>query len=240
MVPRVADPSRVGTDTARENTASRIKALARDERLRNLRLALLPPLRLTYRTPWPTVPVREDLPFLLNALGLTGTAAEIGVRDGFFSEVILARWKGAKLISIDPWREFATDDYVDVSNVEQEGHEANLASTKGRLERFGARSDIWRDTSVEASARVTDASLDFAYLDARHDREAVLEDLGAWWPKVRPGGVLAGHDYVDGLFTAGDFGVKSAVDAFFGERGIRVRSTFGDPPWPSWYVLRPK
>jgi hypothetical protein len=240
MVPRVADPSRVGTADAQENRPGRLKALGRSERLRAARLASLPAFRVTYRTPWPLVPVREDLPFLLNALGLRGDGVEVGVRDGFFSEVLLDRWRGGKLTSIDPWREFRTDDYVDVSNVEQEDHEANLATTRSRLARFGPRSDIWRDTSVEAAARVPDDSLDFGYLDARHDREAVLEDVGAWWPKIRPGGVLAGHDYVDGRFTAGDFGVKSAVDSYFGSRGIRVRSTFGDPPWPSWFVIRPK
>ncbi len=239
MVPRVADPSRVGTGEARENRAPPLKALGRTEALRRLRLAALPPLRATYRTAWPLVPVREDLPYLLNARRLRGTGAEVGVRDGFFSEVLLDRWTGARLISVDPWREFLTDDYVDVSNVEQEDHEANLATTRARLARFGPRSEIRRATSAEAAAAIADGSLDFAYLDARHDRAAVTEDLEAWWPKVRPGGVLAGHDYVDGLFTAGEFGVKSAVDGFFAAQGVRVRSTFGDPPWPSWYVIRP-
>ena len=35
------------------------------------------------------------------------------------------------------------------------------------------------------------------FIDARHSYDAVLEDLNAWWPKIRPGGILAGHDYVD-------------------------------------------
>jgi hypothetical protein len=44
---------------------------------------------------------------------------------------------------------------------------------------------------------VPDASLDYVYVDARHDYCGVKEDLEAWWPKLRRGGILAGHDYLD-------------------------------------------
>ena len=39
-------------------------------------------------------------------------------------------------------------------------------------------------------------SLDFVYIDARHDYCAMTEDLLAYWPLVAPGGILAGHDYM--------------------------------------------
>ena len=84
--------------------------------------------------------------------------------------------------------------------------------------------------------------MDFVYIDARHDYESVLEDLDAWCPKMKPGGIIAGHDYVDGMFAQGDFGVKSAVDEFFGERGIPVHGTKGPSPvelFPSWIVEVP-
>ena len=217
-----------------------VKALAKRPELERVRMAMLPPMRATYARPRPVVPVREELPFLLNARGLLGTGAEVGVKTGWFSEVLLDRWKGRKLISIDPWEADAPDAYVDVANVTQEQHDAFLSETQGRLERFGPRSEIWRDYSTTAADRVADRSLDFVYLDARHDHDSVIEDLEAWVGKVKPGGVIAGHDYVDGQFEEGDFGVKSAVDRFFGERGVRVTGTWGDPPWPSWIVLIPE
>jgi hypothetical protein len=68
----------------------------------------------------------------------------------------------------------------------------------------------------------------------------VTVDLELWWPKIRPGGVLAGHDYLDGEIAAGTFGVKSAVDRFFGLIGLPVFATDADWPWPSWIVLRPR
>ncbi len=107
---------------------------------------------------------------------------------------------------------------------------------------YGTRSDIWRLTSVEGAKQVPDGSLDFVYIDARHDYESVLEDLNAWFSKVKPGGIFAGHDYVDGMLAQGDFGVKSAVDEFFAERNIPVRGTEGPSAveqFPSWVVEMP-
>lgn len=92
-------------------------------------------------------------------------------------------------------------------------------------------------TSLEATAKIPDYSLDFVYIDARHDYESVMEDLNAWQSKVRPGGVLAGHDYIDGHFSAGVFGVKRAVDEFFAARGTPVYSTLMDAPWLTWLTV---
>lgn len=49
--------------------------------------------------------------------------------------------------------------------------------------------------SWEAAAQFEDGGCDFVFIDAAHDYESVKKDIAAWWPKVAPGGVLAGHDY---------------------------------------------
>lgn len=196
--------------------------------------------RGTYARTLEHVRVRTELPHLLNARGLVGDAVEIGVKRGRYSEHLLRRWRGRRLISIDPWAEAAPDEYVDRANVEQDVHERYYAETRARLARFGPRSEIWRTTSVEAAARIPDASLDFVYIDARHDYDSVREDVLAWLPKVRPGGILAGHDYADGRFVQGDFGVKRAVDEIAAERGLAVHATDGRPRaieiFPSWLI----
>ena len=71
----------------------------------------------------------------------------------------------------------------------------------------------------------------------------MTEDLEAWASKVRPGGILAGHDYVDGDLPQGEFYVKSAVDDFFGARGIPVHGTEGPSAvemFPTWIVEVPE
>lgn len=182
---------------------------------------------------------RRELPELLNRRGLLGRAVEVGVATGNFSELILSRWRGEHLLSVDPWAAAPAEEYVDVSNRSQDEHDAAHQRAIGRLGRFGDRSTVWRMTSMEAAGRVEPASLDFAYIDGRHDYESVKEDLELWYDKVRPGGILAGHDYRDGVVAQGVFGVRSAVDEFFAERGLPVKATYVDAPWSTWYVEIP-
>lgn len=55
--------------------------------------------------------------------------------------------------------------------------------------------NAYQGTSVEIAARYNAHTLDMVYIDADHSYEAVKKDIAAWWPKVKPGGRLAGHDY---------------------------------------------
>jgi FkbM family methyltransferase len=196
-------------------------------------------LRATYGQSLAFLSNRQELPHLLNARGLFGCGVEVGVQRALYSAHLLSAWQGAHLISVDPWSEAPAGDYVDIANVPQHEQNAIFDEARQRLSPFGERSTIWRQTSADASARVPHHSLDFVYLDARHDYASVLEDLEAWFDKVRPGGILAGHDYIDGTFPAGEFGVKSAVDQFFARRGIAVYSTSQDTPWLTWLVQIP-
>ena len=99
-------------------------------------------------------------------------------------------------------------------------------------------------TSLQAADLIDDASLDFVYIDGRHDYESVLADLESWWPKLRPGGIFAGHDYLNGRLPNGEFGVRRAVDEFFADRRLPVHSTDGRPAaveiFPTWIVAAPK
>lgn len=63
--------------------------------------------------------------------------------------------------------------------------------------------------------------VDFVFVDAGHDYESVRQDIALWWPKVRAGGVLCGHDYNGRSDRKGVFGVKRAVDEAFPE-GVKA------------------
>jgi hypothetical protein len=194
----------------------------------------------TYTTTLRHVRTRDQIPELLNRRGLLGTGVEIGVKRGRYSEFLLAHWRGRRLISVDPWQEYPKES--DSGRVYQWPFEQLYVDTQHRLARFGDRSEIWRTTSVEAAERVDLASVDFLYIDARHDHDSVLEDIEAWYPKVRPGGIIAGHDYTNR--DRKGWGVKSAVDEFFGARGLHVHVTAGRPrvveSHASWIVALPE
>jgi hypothetical protein len=215
-------------------------AVMRSTASERIRAGLLRVARATYARTLRVVPSRLEFPFLLNARRLTGSAVEVGVDEGIFSEYLLEHWLGERLISVDPWLEMPPDEYTDTCNTSQASMEEKYEGTQGRLAPFGDRSDVWRETSAEAACRVAPGSLDFVYLDARHSYEGVTDDLQVWFPLVRPGGLMAGHDYNDGVFVEGVHGVRSAVDEFFRARAIPVRHTYTDVPSASWIAQIPR
>jgi predicted O-methyltransferase YrrM len=68
---------------------------------------------------------------------------------------------------------------------------------EGNMSECGVRDMIRlvKMSSSEAASQFDDRSLHFVYLDASLDYEVVKADIAAWLPKIKEGGVLAGHDY---------------------------------------------
>ena len=84
---------------------------------------------------------------------------------------------------------------------------------------------IIREFSDKACNFFPDETFDFVYLDADHSYKGCLRDLRCWNPKVKKGGILAGHDYIDAEMTIRMghrtvFGVVPAVTEFLEEKNI--------------------
>ena len=138
--------------------------------------------------------------------GADGLAcAEIGVWKGDHAELILNALQPTRLFLIDPWRSCEVDGDYGAWMLRVRGRESydNWAArdwepvAEGVRRRFAGdpRVEIVRAESAEAASRFADASLDGVYVDGRHDRPGCLADLRNYWPKVKAGGVLGGHDY---------------------------------------------
>jgi hypothetical protein len=175
---------------------------------------------------------RQHLPFFLNGKQLVGLGVEVGVLTGEFSNHILSAWHGKKLYSIDAWRHFK--GLQDSTNGDPDAHLRTLSATFKSLYLHGERSCIIRELSVEASKLFQDNSLDFVFLDAAHDYVNVKNDLEAWYPKVKKGGIFCGHDYIEGMYQGTQFGVKSAVDEFAALKGHKVNVT-SEAEYPTWW-----
>jgi predicted O-methyltransferase YrrM len=67
-------------------------------------------------------------------------------------------------------------------------------------------------------------TIDFIFIDGDHTYEGVSADLKGWYPKLKVGGVIAGHDY-----NEPNTGVKLAVDSFF-----MFKATTALEDWHSW------
>lgn len=134
---------------------------------------------------------------------------EVGCKNGRTTGHILKTVPDSRVIAIDPWiTQEANGDptretYKDwnFSQIEREFWE-NVGEHKDRC-------TMVRETSEAAAGRLTGemaklratlatdvrASIDLVFIDALHDYESVKQDIGLWWPHVRVGGMLAGHDF---------------------------------------------
>jgi hypothetical protein len=183
----------------------------------------------------PKLQHRDELPALLNAMGLWGYGIEIGVQAGDFSRLLREQWYGDVLYLLDRWGHEPT--YRDIVNVSQQEQEQLFQQVQTMFYKHpGVR--IMREESLVAAPEFEDGWLDWIYLDADHLQAAVAQDLAAWWPKLKRGGLFGGHDYCDGVYHQTEFGVKSAVDAFASERGLRIETT-AETDFPSWYCRKP-
>jgi predicted O-methyltransferase YrrM len=86
--------------------------------------------------------------------------------------------------------------------------------------------NVLKKNSWEIVETYKDESLDFVFIDARHDYLSVRKDLQVWFPKIKPGGIIAGHDYYINM------GVFPAVHEFFqNEQNVEQHGN-------SWLVVK--
>lgn len=145
-----------------------------------------------------------DRDALLRALPDQAVCAEIGVDQGGFTARILEAAQPKRLHLVDPW---ATKRY-DTDKFEQVRHRFSTELATGRVE-------LHRATSLEAASSFTDTYFDWVYLDTTHAYALTARELRAYAPKVKPGGMIAGHDYSMGNWVMGyRYGVIEAVHEF--------------------------
>lgn len=195
-----------------------------------------------------TAPIytRDLFGVLLRDLGLVGDAVEVGTHRGGFAQRLLQRWPGRKLYCVDPWAN--PPGFEEQARYLSEGggqdRMADFKAALRSLKPFVGRVTLLQRLSCQAVNMFGDGSLDFVYLDGDHEPPHPAEDIARWWPKVKPGGVLAGHDFVypGAHGRPDDWGrhIQPAVLGF-AERYALDLALIVEPenmPW-SWYVVKP-
>jgi hypothetical protein len=166
---------------------------------------------------------------LISHLSLSGVGIEVGVQQGWYSQVLLDNSK-MHMYLLDSWKYYK--EYNDPANVSDEMHLLRMCTAISILRKHEGRFTIIRDTSINGSKIFQDNFFDFVYIDANHSYTDTFNDLQAWFPKVKPGGIFAGHDYLDKYPV---FGVKSAVDNFL--KNYEIKTTSEDN-FKSWYIIK--
>jgi hypothetical protein len=131
---------------------------------------------------------RSDLPAYLAARGAK-IGAEVGVYRGEYSEELCKGIPGLHLLCIDAWAPFMGADGREI-------YRSTASAYIEALARLAPYDCVFiRQWSPLAATLVPDKSLDFIYLDGDHRYAPVVADLVAWLPKLKVGGIIAGHDY---------------------------------------------
>lgn len=154
-----------------------------------------------------------DRAALLRRLPRGGVVAEVGVNRGDFSAEILDATVPEALHLVDVWGS-------------ERFHDGLYDGVRSRFAReiTAGQVHVHRRLSVDAASGFGDGTFDWVYIDTDHSYETTHDELRAYAAKVKPGGLIAGHDFVMGNWASGvRYGVVEAVHEFCAECGWELR-----------------
>lgn len=137
---------------------------------------------------------------------------EIGSFRGASTEVFATYAK--RIFAIDPWELGSDAGYTEINRkmlVEAEKQFDELCLQYHNIVKM-------KTFSKDGALGFEDHSLDFVYIDGNHSTESVSEDIDLWLPKIKPGGLLTGHDF-------------SLVEKVLQSKGLQVESVYSDQSW---------
>ena len=148
------------------------------------------------------------------------TGAEIGVAYGDNAVSILELLPMRKLFLIDPYVPYMENNRLVT-------HEEEEQQAKKKLSHYPQVT--WLRKTSDQARRDINETLDFVYIDGNHSYEYTKKDIANYYPLIRSGGVIGGHDY-KAFFHPG---IEKAVDEFAAERGrLKLHAVF--PDW--WFI----
>ena len=134
----------------------------------------------------------------------------------------IARW-GGTLTCIDTWSGQLNEDGGSAEGLPP----VMLFTCARRIVEFGLGANVrFIPGMTSHAARVWSGPIDFLYVDADHSYKGVSDDLDAWYPHVRKGGLIVGDDYDNTMYP----GVKQAWDDFEVLYGLDLQHYQSDPP----------
>lgn len=164
-------------------------------------------------------------------------AVEVGTYKGEFAVSMIDRLDPVNFYAVDPLRLYPGMnsnpgfEFVRQSLLDQLADKVNhTMSVRGHT--------LIRETSDKASQQFEDNSVDVVYLDADHSFKGCSNDIDLWFPKVKEGGILAGHDYCNGNVAKGHvYGVIQAVALLVDEHNLELFLT-DERDYPSWMIVK--
>jgi hypothetical protein len=136
---------------------------------------------------------------MIDGASLNATFVEVGCWLGkstaYCAGRIRERGKAITFYAVDTWLGSPNEPAMVEAVARAGGSVYELF--RANMEAAGVMETIrtLRLPSVAAATLFANGSVDFVFIDADHTSEAVQADIAAWRPKIRSGGILAGHDW---------------------------------------------
>jgi len=129
---------------------------------------------------------RDSFHLLKNFNILNPICAEIGVFKGHNAVNMLELHPGMKLHLIDDYNNMKKDPHTGTKKDVMKEAKTNLAPFNDRI--------TWVNFPSEVAVKsYPDNFFDYVYIDGDHEL-GIFRDIWDWYPKVKPGMILAGHD----------------------------------------------
>lgn len=148
------------------------------------------------------------------------TMVEVGSYAGESSEVWSKTGLFKSILCVDLWTNgFDPKDAYTSSTAELAEKDFDIVAQRcPNIRKFKGDS-----AKAIAELGIADGSVDFVYIDANHEYDFIKSDIQMWLPKVKKGGILSGHDFIQ----MDRIGVIRAVRELLGE----PYKTFCDTSW---------
>ena len=157
---------------------------------------------------------------------------EVGVAAGSHIDSILKNTSVKKMYGVDPYLFYERNDekplikdlmlFFKIYSITKESKKKIFNSffelAKKKLSKYGRRVELIRKSSKAAAEEFKNRTLDFVFIDANHSFKNCYQDIQLWYPKIKMGGYLMGHDYNMDYFP----GVVRAVNKSFKRERISV------------------
>jgi SAM-dependent methyltransferase len=131
----------------------------------------------------------KELPHMLAEMKCN-VGVEVGTEGGKYAECLLRKMPRLTLDCIDCWESY--DGYRE-KMVDQQANYYLKAQEK--LSPHQGRFKLIKRYSMDAVKDYDNNSVDFVYIDGNHNFVNVANDIAEWSKKVKPGGIILGHDF---------------------------------------------
>lgn len=175
----------------------------------------------------------KQLPYLLADMDCV-VGVEVGTEGGKYAKCLLSKMPALFLSCVDCWESYS--GYREKMKDQQAQY---FFKAQEALNPFQDRCKMIKGYSMDVVRDIPDNSLDFVYIDGNHNFINVANDIAEWSKKVKPGGIVAGHDFTHNNVGYERTDVDFVVSAWTKAHNIKVWfvTEEGDR-CPTWFWVK--